>query len=123
MTVKDIISLLHDKTPADIDLVSRAYKFAEKAHEGHKRNSGEPYFIHLFETAKTLADLGVSATVVSAGLLHDTIEDTATAPEEIENFGARNLAIFGHMPDDKNRNAVTLGKVHEARGTFAYLCD
>ena len=41
------------------ELIERAYVAAEKAHEGHKQYSGEPHFIHLYETAKKLAELGM----------------------------------------------------------------
>jgi len=58
------------------ELVSRAYEFAKKAHEGQLRKSGEPYFMHVFETAKILARIGMDARAIAAGLLHDTLEDT-----------------------------------------------
>lgn len=85
---KHIISLLKEPTSEDKELVQKAYDFALEAHKDQKRKSGEPYFIHLFETAKILADLGMSATTVSAGLLHDTVEDTGVTSEKIEEeFG------------------------------------
>ena len=46
--------------------------------------SGEPYFNHLFETAKSLVDLGMDTTSVVAGFLHDTLEDTKTSAETIK---------------------------------------
>lgn len=94
MTPKELTDKLVNPTPQDIALVTKAYTFAENAHKDHKRNSGEPYFTHLFETAKTLAELGMSATTVSAGLLHDTIEDVDVTPETIEKeFGKDILFI------------------------------
>ncbi len=70
------------------DLVSRAYNFAKKAHEGQKRYSGDPYFVHVAETGKALADMEMSATTVAAGLLHDTLEDTDTTAEDLrKEFG------------------------------------
>ena len=75
-------------------MIKKAYSFAEKAHEGHERYSGEPYFIHVFETAKILAELGLRGGTLIAGLLHDTIEDTDIKPEEIEReFGAEVLSL------------------------------
>jgi guanosine-3',5'-bis(diphosphate) 3'-pyrophosphohydrolase len=69
-------------------LIQKAYDFAEKAHETQKRASGEPYFNHVLETAKHLASFGMDATVISAGLLHDTIEDTPVTEQELwEQFG------------------------------------
>jgi len=81
------------KTPTgmskdDETLIRRAYDFSCKAHEGQKRYSEEPYFNHAFETAKILAEIGMSPTVISAGLLHDVIEDTDVTAEMLqEEFG------------------------------------
>lgn len=70
------------------ELINKAYKFAEQAHTGQKRMNGDPYFIHVFETAKTLAALGMDAQTIAAGLLHDVLEDTPTPEEEIgKEFG------------------------------------
>ncbi|MES2213699.1 MAG: HD domain-containing protein [Patescibacteria group bacterium] len=86
--IQQIISLLHNPTDSDMALVRKAYDFAAKAHGEQKRKSGEPYFNHLFATAKNLADLGMGATTISAGFLHDTIEDVPVSAEEIEKeFG------------------------------------
>jgi GTP pyrophosphokinase len=60
----------------DRDLIIHAYKFAEKAHDGQKRVSGEPYITHCIAVAIILAELQVQPVVVVAGLLHDTVEDT-----------------------------------------------
>lgn len=86
--IQEIISLMKDPTDKDIALVKRAYDFAEKAHQSQKRKSGEPYFNHLFATAKNIAELGMGATTISAGFIHDTIEDTEVTAEEIrKEFG------------------------------------
>jgi GTP pyrophosphokinase len=82
--VKEIISKMGAPTKEDIALVEKAYAFAQEAHKDHKRFSGEPYFIHPFETAKGLAGLGMSAKTIAAGLLHDTVEDVSVKPETIE---------------------------------------
>ena len=87
--VKDIISLIQ-ATPSkeDVVLVTKAYEFAQTAHSNHKRYSGEPYFIHLVETAKTLAEFGMGSKTIAAGLLHDSIEDTEVTEEIIKKeFG------------------------------------
>ncbi len=86
--VQEILSLMQNPSEKDVNLITRAYTFAEKAHANQKRKSGEPYFTHLLETAKNLAELGMSATTISAGLLHDSVEDTHITAEEIEKeFG------------------------------------
>ena len=56
-------------------LVERAWKFAEKAHEGQVRKSGEPYFTHPCLVASILTDLMIDPPTIAAGLLHDTVED------------------------------------------------
>nr|CAD1826117.1 unnamed protein product [Ananas comosus var. bracteatus] len=58
------------------ELVVKAFYEAEKAHRGQTRASGGPYLQHCVETAVLLAKVGANATVVSAGLLHDTIDDS-----------------------------------------------
>lgn len=94
-TVKDLFSAMSSYSGDNRALVEKAFDFAAKAHEGHKRFSGEPYFIHLFETAKSLAELGMSAPVIAAGLLHDTVEDTAVTDEDIEReFGPEILFMI-----------------------------
>lgn len=88
VNAKVIIEHLSSPTPEDKDLITRAYEFAKVAHEGHKRYSGEPYHSHLAEVARMLAEIGMGAQTVAAGLLHDTIEDTKVTPEELKKeFG------------------------------------
>ncbi len=88
-TSRDIIRLMDSPEREDISLVEKAFEFSKKAHEGHMRNSGEPYFTHLFETAKILAELGMTAPTISAGLLHDAVEDQDVSIEEVKKeFGS-----------------------------------
>ena len=75
-------------TPADRELVIRAYHVAEEAHRDQKRHSGEPYINHCIAVANILSELKVPAEVVAAGLLHDTVEDTPVTLAEIRSeFG------------------------------------
>lgn len=75
-------------TPADQELLQRAYRFAAKAHKGQKRVSGEPYINHCLAVAIILAELHVPPVVVAAGLLHDTVEDTEVTLDDIhQEFG------------------------------------
>ena len=67
----------------DRELIIHAYKFAEKAHEGQNRVSGEPYITHCIAVAIILAELQVQPVVVVAGLLHDTVEDTPVTLADI----------------------------------------
>ncbi|KAK1631183.1 hypothetical protein QYE76_005498 [Lolium multiflorum] len=71
------------------ELVVKAFFEAEKAHHGQTRASGDPFLQHCVETAVLLAKIGASATVVSAGLLHDTIDDSFVDYDHIFHmFGA-----------------------------------
>lgn len=73
---------------ANLELIQRAYVFAASAHAGQTRLSGEPYLSHPLAVACTLAEMGFDEPTVAAGLLHDTVEDTGTTIEEIdERFG------------------------------------
>ena len=60
----------------DMEILSRAYTRAVIQHAEQRRRSGEPYIIHPLAVAQILADLGMGPSVVAAGLLHDTVEDT-----------------------------------------------
>jgi guanosine-3',5'-bis(diphosphate) 3'-pyrophosphohydrolase len=82
-------SLPENYSPADRELVERAYRIADKAHAGQKRASGEPYINHCLAVASILADLRVPPTVIAAGLLHDTVEDTEITLEDLKrDFGS-----------------------------------
>lgn len=80
--------LLKDKRADDVALIEKAYHFAKKAHDGQERKNGEPYFNHVFATAKNLAELHMDAQTISAGMLHDVLEDCAVTEEEFQKaFG------------------------------------
>ncbi|MEZ7891729.1 MAG: bifunctional (p)ppGpp synthetase/guanosine-3',5'-bis(diphosphate) 3'-pyrophosphohydrolase [Candidatus Wallbacteria bacterium] len=73
---------------ANFEIIKKAYDFALEAHKEQRRASGEPYFIHPFSVAMTLADFQLDATSIVAGLLHDVVEDTKYTLEDIDhNFG------------------------------------
>ena len=90
IALDDLISRIRKFHPVDdMDVVRRAYQFAENAHAGQKRKSGEPYFSHPCAVAVILADLMLDGTTVAAGLLHDCVEDCeGITPEVIgQEFG------------------------------------
>jgi guanosine-3',5'-bis(diphosphate) 3'-pyrophosphohydrolase len=92
--LKEILDAMASKTSDDIALVSKAYEFSEKSHEGQKRYSGDPYFVHPAEVAFMLAESGMDADTITAGLLHDVVEDAGIKPETIkELFGADVLSL------------------------------
>jgi GTP pyrophosphokinase len=85
----DILERLTSYNPnADIELLKKAYVFSAKVHLGQVRLSGEPYLNHPLEVAGILTQLRLDVASVATGLLHDTVEDTLTTLEEIQqNFG------------------------------------
>ena len=98
MTVQDVRSsglfdLLLDKAgeyllPDKVAAVQEAYRFAEEAHAGQYRKSGEPFIEHPLSTALYLADLHFDYNALRAALLHDVVEDTSVTYEELaERFG------------------------------------
>ncbi len=76
-------------TRADLDILREAYIFAEAAHAGQTRASGEPYIRHSVAVADALADLRLDPVTIAAALLHDVAEDTGVTLEQVgERFGA-----------------------------------
>ncbi|HEX3154460.1 MAG TPA: HD domain-containing protein, partial [Candidatus Angelobacter sp.] len=72
----------------DLETIRKAYEFSLKHHQGQTRASGEPYLIHPLEVSLVLADMKLDSTAISAGLLHDAIEDTPVTHEDIRReFG------------------------------------
>jgi len=88
-TLEEITSAVLEYHPsADVGLIYDAYLYTAKAHRGQSRKSGEAYLSHPIEVAFNLTRLKMDEETVAAGLLHDTIEDTLSTPEEIiDNFG------------------------------------
>ncbi|MEX2236942.1 MAG: bifunctional (p)ppGpp synthetase/guanosine-3',5'-bis(diphosphate) 3'-pyrophosphohydrolase [Dehalococcoidia bacterium] len=75
--------------PARLESIEHAYAFAERAHEGQLRKSGEPYITHPLAVASLIAELQLDAAAVSAALLHDVQEDCGVANSKLsEEFGA-----------------------------------
>jgi len=98
---------------ADRELIERAYRVAEEAHRGQKRAAGEPYITHCLAVASILADLRVPPDVVVAGLLHDTVEDTAVTLDDIRlGFGDTVAALVDGVTKLTNLPRVSRGDQH-----------
>src|SRR3989338_3694554 len=93
-SIKEILDLIGEIKPKERELIGRAYTFAIKAHEGQKRLNGDPYFFHAFETAKILAQLGMDAQTIVAGLLHDVLEDTKIKEEDLKKEFGEDILFF-----------------------------
>jgi GTP diphosphokinase / guanosine-3',5'-bis(diphosphate) 3'-diphosphatase len=89
MTIEQIISKVKENNPqADTVKLQEAYDFAEQAHRGQKRKTGEPYIEHTMHTAFVLTQIKADLNTIIAGLLHDIPEDTNIPLSEIESrFG------------------------------------
>ena len=88
---RNVLSYFPD---AQIDKIKKAYAFADTAHKGQLRSSGEPYIIHPLEVAYTLSDMKLDLASIITALLHDTVEDTDVSPADIaKEFGADVAAL------------------------------
>lgn len=92
---EDLIASVRKYHPStDISQIEKAYRIAEKAHEGQVRKSGEPYIIHPLCVAIILAELELDKETIVAGLLHDVLEDTIMTEQEIaEEFSEEVLLL------------------------------
>ncbi|MGX7264333.1 RelA/SpoT family protein [Enterococcus crotali] len=90
MTGPGVIKLVSKyMAPQHVAFVQKACDYAEKAHDGQVRQSGEPYFIHPIQVAGILAELRMDPHTVATGFLHDVVEDTDVTLEDLANeFGA-----------------------------------
>jgi len=121
----------------DRELLARAYRFSEKAHEGQKRLSGDKYVSHCVEVAKILVDLQLDSITVASGLIHDVVEDTAITIDDIETeFGKEvagivdGLTKIGHLPLNssqerqvENYRKLLLSIAKDARVILIKLAD
>jgi len=117
-----LIETLMDSLPEiynqfERDLILRAYRFAETAHESQKRASGEPYITHCVAVASILADMRVPPVVVVAGLLHDTVEDTPVTLNDIRNeFGEETSHLVDGVTKLTNLPRVSRADQHSNDG-------
>lgn len=97
--------------------IEKAFRFANAAHDGIRRKSGEPYIIHPIAVAKIVAkDIGLGATSIVAAILHDVVEDTEYRLSDIENmFGKKVAHIVDGLTklsgDIDSSQALTLKKM------------
>ena len=93
--MNDVLQMIYDNyTGAEREMLVRAYHYAEQAHSGQKRASGEAYFIHPCAVAKILMELGLDCATIAAAFLHDVIEDTPVTEDDIRReFGEEVLRL------------------------------
>ena len=121
----------------DQELLVRAFRFSEKAHEGQKRLSGDAYVNHCVEVAKILIELQLDSVTVASGLIHDVIEDTDVTLQDVEReFGREvceivdGLTKIGHLPLNssqerqvENYRKLLLSIAKDARVILIKLAD
>ncbi len=108
-------NLSPDYSPVDKELLQRALELAETAHDGQKRASGEPYLSHCKAVAAILAELQVPPSVVAAGLLHDTVEDTNLDFNDLKReFGEEIYNLVQAVTKLDTLPRVSRGELHPA---------
>ena len=85
LTIDDLINVIKKYNPEEVEIIKRAYYYAEELHKGQKRQSGENYITHPLNVAYILASMHADRDTVCAGLLHDTLEDTNITKEDISH--------------------------------------
>lgn len=83
LKLEDLLKEINKYNKRNKDIIKKAYFYAEKFHEGQKRQSGEEYIIHPLNVAYILATMKADEKTVCAGLLHDVLEDTPVTKEEL----------------------------------------
>lgn len=92
ITLQDLLNKLREYNPEEVEIVKRAYEYANTLHNGQMRQSGEPYISHPLNVAYILAEMHADRDTICAGLLHDTLEDTNITKEDISHDFNQNIA-------------------------------
>lgn len=136
-TINDIIKGAKKYLPnVNEERILKAYKFAEKAHDGQKRENGTPYIQHPLETAMILLDLKPDKDSIVAALLHDVLEDTSVTAEDIRaEFDERIVTLLkgleklgkiyyqGQERQVENLRKMFLAMAKDIRVILIKLCD
>ncbi|MFO0575596.1 MAG: bifunctional (p)ppGpp synthetase/guanosine-3',5'-bis(diphosphate) 3'-pyrophosphohydrolase [Polyangia bacterium] len=94
-SLQDLLDRVSSYQPsADLELIRRAYAFAETAHAGQFRKSGDPYVVHPLSVAHVISELRLDADSICAGLLHDCVEDTSATVDDITKLFGANVAFL-----------------------------
>ncbi len=94
-TIEMIIQkILKDDRQYDLSKILSAYEFAEKAHRGQKRSSGQDYIIHPLAVSYILLELGMDTDTICAALLHDVVEDTPATLDDLKKRFGQDVALL-----------------------------
>jgi RelA/SpoT family (p)ppGpp synthetase len=129
MDITDLIKEAKKHSQVDPEKIRSAYLFAQKAHAGQMRMSGEPYITHPLAVAIILAEYGADEESILAALLHDVVEDTSHTLDEIERlFGkgvARMVDAVTKLPhvntEIRNEHTSLLNKIESLRKIFEVM--
>ena len=106
---------------AERELVERAYRVAEEAHRDQMRHSGKPYITHCLEVAGILGEMRAPSEVVAAGLLHDTVEDTAITLQDLRtDFGETVANLVDGVTKLTHLPRVSRGDQHSGEGNVKH---
>ena len=92
ITLQDLLDKFEEYNPEEVEIVKKAYEYADALHKCQMRQSGEPYIIHPLNVAYILAEMHADKDTICAGLLHDTLEDTNITKEDIAHDFNQNIA-------------------------------
>ena len=85
LTIGKLLKKIESYNPTEVNIVRKAYDYADRLHENQIRLSGEPYIIHPLSVAYTLAEMHADRDTVCAALLHDVVEDTPATLDDVAN--------------------------------------
>ena len=95
ITIETLIQkILTDDKQYDLSKIISAYKFAEQAHKGQKRSSGQDYIIHPLAVAYILLQLGMDTDTICGALLHDVVEDTSATLSDLKKRFGQDVAML-----------------------------
>ena len=92
ITIEDLLDHVKTYNPDEVEIIRKAYEFANELHKGQMRQSGEPYITHPLSVAYILSEMHADRDTICAALLHDTLEDTDTTKEEIAELFNKEIA-------------------------------
>lgn len=138
VSLQELLTRVSQYQPAaDLEPIRRAYAFAENAHQGQFRRSGDPYVVHPLSVARVIAELKLDVGSICAGLLHDCVEDTSATVDDISKLFGTEVAFLvegvtklGKVPwhtreeaQAENFRKMLLAMARDIRVILIKLCD
>ena len=92
IVLDDLLNNIKSYNPDSLDIIKKAYDYADSMHKGQVRQSGEPYISHPLNVAYILSEMHADQDTICAALMHDTLEDTKATKEEIADLFNKDVA-------------------------------